>query len=68
MAGINSSYSAGYCNWFLAQDDYSGDLFWCPPSIKAAKSYIYCDTYGHPWSVPAGMKRGLVSGAVDVAF
>lgn len=68
MAGINSSYSAGYCNWFLVNDEYTGDQFWCPPSIKVLRSYIYCDTYCHPWSVPAGMNRGRIYGAVDVAF
>lgn len=68
MSSINSSYAAGYCNWFLVSDEYSGDMFWCPPSIKAVASYIYCDTYCHPWSVPAGMSRGRVKNALDVAF
>lgn len=39
-----------------------------PPSIKAAGVYIYCDTYFHPWSAPAGMTRGIINTAVDVAF
>lgn len=68
IAGINSSYAAGYCNWFSAADDYSGDYFWCPPSIKAASIYIYCDTYFHPWDAPAGMIRGIVPNVFDVAF
>lgn len=65
---INSSYSAGWCNWFLMADAYTGDFFWCPPSIKAASICIYCDTYFHPWEAPAGMTRGIVPNAVDVAF
>lgn len=66
---INSSYSAGYCNWFY-QQDYSKayDYIWCPPSIKAAGVYIFCDTYAHPWSAPAGMARGVIQDAIDVAF
>ena len=68
IAGINSSYSAGYCNWFYVADKYSGDYFWCPPSIKAASIYVYCDTYFHAWDAPAGMTRGIVPGAIDVAF
>ena len=68
IAGINSSYSAGYCNWFYVADKYSGDYFWCPPSIKAASIYVYCDTYFHSWDAPAGMTRGIVPGAIDVAF
>ncbi len=29
---------------------------------------IYCDTYFHPWSAPAGNVRGIIGDAVDVAF
>lgn len=65
---LNSSYSAGWCNWFMVEDVHSGDFFWCPPSIKAASICIYCDTYFHPWEAPAGMTRGIVPNAVDVAF
>ena len=68
MTGLNSSYSAGYCDWFQMNDYYSGDLFWCPPSIKAVSIYIYCDTYFHTWDAPAGMTRGIVPNVVDVAF
>lgn len=65
---LNSSYAAGWCNWFLMPDAHTGDLFWCPPSIKAASICIYCDTYFHPWEAPAGMTRGIVPNVVDVAF
>ena len=65
---VNSSYSAGWCNWFLMADAHTGDFFWCPPSIKAASICIYCDTYFHPWEAPAGMTRGIVPNVVDVAF
>lgn len=41
---------------------------WCPPSIKAASIYVYCDTYFHTWDAPAGMTRGIVPNAIDVAF
>ena len=67
---INSSYSAGYCNWFYVPD-YSVDansFFWCPPSSKLAGVYIYCSTYFHPWSAPAGQTRGIIDDAIDVAF
>lgn len=65
---LNSSYSAGWCNWFLMEDFHSGDLFWCPPSIKASSVCIYCDTYFHTWDAPAGMTRGIVPNVVDCAF
>lgn len=67
LAGVNSSYSAGYCCWFKVEDAYSGVAFWCPPSIKAAGVYIRSDVYGKKWDVPAGMNRGRID-ALDVAF
>jgi len=68
MTVLDSSYSAGYSNWFYCPDYRTGEYFWCPPSIKAAGVYTYNDAYGHIWSAPAGMTRGVVSGAADVAF
>lgn len=69
MSGLfDSSYTAGYCNWFYQQDYSSGDYFWIPPSIKAMGTYIYCDTYFQPWSAPAGLTRGVLNDVVDVAF
>ena len=68
VAGLNSSYSAGYANWFYTADDSSGDFFWCPPSIKAAGVYVYTDAYFHSWDAPAGLTRGIVRGAYDVSF
>lgn len=68
MTGINSSYSAGYSDWFQIADEYSGDFFWIPPSVKAAGVYCYTDVYHHKWDAPAGFVRGRISNAVDVAF
>lgn len=68
MICLNSSYSVGYCNWFYGIDNYSGDLFWIPPSIKAAGIYTYTDAYFHKWDAPAGMTRGVVNNVVDCAF
>lgn len=68
LTGINSSYSAGYCDWFKCKDQYNGDTFWCPPSIKAASAYIYTDVYYYPWNAPAGMNRGKLSNVLDTAF
>lgn len=66
---INSSYGAGYCNWFKVIDQFSGTYFWCPPSIKATGVYIYTDAYSHTWMAPAGQRRGkMLSDVVDVAF
>lgn len=68
MQALDSSYSAGYCNWYMARDDYSGDMLWLPPSIKAAGVYIYTDTYFHTWDAPAGLTRGVLANVYDVAF
>ena len=66
---INSSYGAGYCNWFRCIDRYSGEYYWCPPSIKATGVYIYTDAYSHYWMAPAGLRRGVMqSDVVDIAF
>ena len=48
-------------------DDYTGDFFWCPPSIKAAGVYINTDLNFDYWLAPAGLTRGLIA-ATDVAF
>jgi hypothetical protein len=68
LTGINSSYTAGYCNWFKCRDKYTNDVFWCPPSIKAASVYAYTDIYFHPWDAPAGVSKGKIKGALDTAF
>lgn len=68
MIGPNSSYSAGYCNWFKCLDDTSGIYFWCPPSIKALGVYLYTDRYAQTWDAPAGDTRGRIEDAVDIAF
>lgn len=52
----------------MIADQYSGDRFWCPPSIKAAGACIYSDIQFHPWSAPAGLIRGVVRDAYDVSF
>lgn len=65
--GLNSSYVAEYIDWFEVADDYSGDLFWCPPSIKAMGAYINTDANFNYWDAPAGFSRGMIA-ASDVAF
>lgn len=65
---LNSSYSTGYCNWFLTNDRYSNDVFWIPPSIKAAGRYVYNDIYYNQWNAVAGVNRGIVGDVTDCAF
>lgn len=67
ICGLNTSYGAGYVDWFEIADEYTGDFFWCPPSIKAMGVYINTDVNFNYWDAPAGLNRGVVS-AVGVAF
>ena len=67
ICGINTSYGAGYIDWFEMADDYTGDFFWCPPSIKAMGCYINTDLNFEYWDAPAGLTRGIIA-ATDVAF
>ena len=68
MLPPNSSYSTGYCNWFNCIDSTSMSYYWCPPSIKALGVYLYTDRYANVWDAPAGNNRGVVNGAIDIAF
>lgn len=67
ITGLNTSYGAGYMDWFEQADDYTGDFFWCPPSIKAMGVYLNTDANFMYWDAPAGLNRGVIS-ATDVAF
>ena len=68
LAGLNSSYGAGYCDWLCYVDDFSGKNVWLPPSIAAEGSMILTDRNYNYWDAPAGEKRGVVTAAFDVAF
>lgn len=65
---INSSYSAGYLNWFWSLDHSTGNFMWTPPSIKALGVYLYTDNQGAYWDAPAGLNRGKISGTTKIAF
>ena len=67
ITGINTNYGAGYCNWFKKADEFSGDYFWCPPSIQAMGVYLNTDINFDFWMAPAGLNRGVIA-ALDVAF
>lgn len=67
ITGLNTSYGACYVDWFEVADEYSGDFFWCPPSIKAMGVYVNCDVNYNYWDAPAGLNRGRIA-ATDVAF
>ena len=67
ITGLNTNYGAGYCDWYLITDEFTGDEFWCPPSIKAMGVYINTDVNFNYWDAPAGLNRGVVQ-ALDCSF
>lgn len=67
LMGLNTSYGAGYMDWFEIADEFTGDLMWLPPSIKAMGVYINTDVNFNYWDAPAGLNRGVIA-ATDVAF
>ena len=68
MTAFDSSYSCGYCDWFYIFDEVSQSYFWCPPSIQAGGQFVYTDRMYAPWEAPAGLNRGVLENAYDVAF
>ena len=67
IAGFNTSYGAGYLNWYRTISDYTGDTIWIPPSIKAMGTYILTDKQYNWWDAPAGMRRGVIN-MVETSF
>ena len=67
ITGFNTSYGAGYLNWYRTISDYTGDTLWVPPSIKAMGTYILTDKQYNGWDAPAGMRRGVIN-MVETSF
>lgn len=67
LAGLNTNYGAGYANWFLLADEFTGETFWCPPSVQACGCNIFTDLQYDYFYPVAGLKRGVVS-ALDCSF
>ena len=68
VTGLNSSYAALYGNWFRQVDQFSGNSFWIPQSIKMAGIYVYNDRIANIWDAPAGLNRGVIFGVNDIAY
>lgn len=64
----NTSYAAVYGNYLKVYDDFSGLYVYVPPSGFAAAKMVSTDSLVGPWGAPAGLNRGLVGDAIDVAF
>ncbi len=68
MAGLNTSYGAGYSIWYYGQDDFTGDYIWLPPSIQAVGVNCFCDINANYWDAPAGLNRGILADALDISY
>lgn len=64
LTGINTSYGAGYCNWFNIIDDISYVSMWVPATIKVLGCYLR----SNDWEAPAGLNRGRILNAYNLAF
>ena len=64
LTGINTSYGAGYCNWFNIIDDISYVSMWVPATIKVLGCYLR----SNDWEAPAGLNRGRILDAYNLAF
>lgn len=63
---LNSSYSALYWSWIYTYDVYSKDNIYLPPSGYVVAQMAYSDSQSYPWFAPAGLKRGIIKGILDI--
>lgn len=68
MVDFNTSYGAGYCNWFRCIDDTTRYYMWMPPTVKVIEAYLRTDNLYNFWDAPAGSRRGVMTETYDVAF
>jgi hypothetical protein len=62
-----SNYAATYFPWVQVFSSGLGKAVWCPPTTLMGGVIAYNDTTSAPWFAPAGVNRGVVSAAVEVA-
>jgi phage tail sheath protein FI len=67
-AAFNSSYAALYYPWVKVYDAYAGEYIFTPPSGHILGVYAYTDWNTESWFAPAGMQRGKLASAVDIAY
>ena len=66
--GYDTSYSAAYFPYYKIYDAEQDKYSWIPPSIAALKAYSLTDKISFPWYASAGLLRGSMPEAVDVAY
>lgn len=68
LTGVNNNYGAMDVIWWKRVDTFTGNSFWCPPSIPRTVATIYTDNSFNYWDAPAGFTRGVINGATDISF
>ena len=66
--GYDTSYAASYFPYYKIKDEEKSVYRWIPPSIAALKAYSITDKVSFPWYAAAGILRGNLPEAVDVAY
>jgi len=67
LTGIDSNYSAIYGNWARVRSSALNKNIWGPMSGFVAATFARSDSATYPWYAPAGLNRGNIKGAVDLA-
>lgn len=65
---FDSDFAALYWPWVLVRDTYNSLNVTVPPSGAVLATIVRSDTLGYPWLAPAGLKRGIVPGILDVEY
>ncbi len=64
----NTSYATVFANYMKVYDNYSGIYVYIPSSGFAAAKMASTDAQIGPWGAPAGLNRGIITDASDIAL
>ena len=67
VLGIDSNYAATYYPWVKIFDNVNNKFVWVPPSVVMAGVISFNDRVAAEWWAPAGLNRGGISSAIQVA-
>ncbi len=67
-SAFDTSYAGTYANWMAVIDPVTNVKTWVPPSGFVASRMVATDSLIGPWIAPAGFTRGIVQGAIDIAW
>ena len=65
---FTTSFASTYAQWFKILDNFSGEKVWLPGSGKVAAKMCQVDANVGPWEAAAGLNRGIIDDALDLAL